>query len=156
MKQVYLVQHGKAISEAENPARPLTDEGRSEVQQVAAVVARPNLKVSTIYHSGKLRARETAELFARALGVASVQEIEGLAPMDDPARAKALIEQADLPVMLVGHLPHLSKLVSALIGMDRAVVQFQMGGVVALVKAESGWQVAWMLTPDVVKHLGLM
>lgn len=151
MKQVYLVQHGKATSEAENPARPLTDEGRSEVQQVAAVVAIPNLKVSTIYHSGKLRARETAELFARALGVASVQEIEGLSPMDDPARAKALIEQAEHPLMLVGHLPHLSKLVSALIGMEREIVQFQMGGVVALVQAESGWQVAWMLTPEIVR-----
>ncbi len=156
MKQLYLVQHGKATSEAENPARPLTDEGRSEVQQVAAVVARPNLKVSTIYHSGKLRARETAELFARAIGVASVQEIQGLAPLDDPTTAKVLVDQAEQPVMLVGHLPHLSKLASALIGMEREIVQFQMGGVVALVQAESGWQVAWILTPDVVKHLGLM
>jgi len=156
MKQVYLVQHGKATSEAENPARPLTDEGRSEVQQVAAIVARPNLKVSTIYHSGKLRARETAELFARALGVTSVREIEGLSPLEEPARVQALIAQADHPVMLVGHLPHLSKLVSALVGTDREVVTFQMGGVVALVQAESGWQIAWMLTPDVVKHLGLM
>jgi len=151
MTQVYLVQHGKATSEAENPACPLTEVGRYEVQWVATSVAKLDINVSTIYHSGKLRAKETAELFARELAPASVEEVEGLAPLDDPAAAKALIEQAEQPVMLVGHLPHLSKLVSALAGTEHEVVMFQMGGVVALVKGESGWQVAWMITPEIVR-----
>lgn len=154
MNQVYLVQHGKAASEAEDPTRPLTEEGRDEVQRVAAAVAKLNLTVSTICHSGKLRAKQTAELFAQSLAPASVEEIEGLAPLDDPAVAQVLIEQADRPLMLVGHLPHLSRLVSVLTGTESEVVTFQMGGVVALVKAEPGWQVAWMLPPEIVRGVG--
>lgn len=150
MKQLYLVQHGKAASEAEDPARPLTKEGREEIVRVAAALAKLSLTVSAIYHSGKLRAKQTAELFAQHLAPASVEEVEGLAPLDAPAVAKSLIDQANRPLMLVGHLPHLSRLVSALIGTEREVVRFQMGSVVALVEAEPGWQVAWMLTPEVM------
>ena len=155
MKQLYLVQHGKAASEVEDPARPLTEEGRDEVQRVAASVAKLNLQVSTIYHSGKLRAKQTAELFAHVLAPASVEEIEGLAPLDDPAVAKALIERTDQPLMLVGHLPHLSRLASALTVTEHEVVKFQMGGVVALVQTEPGWQVAWMLTPEIARLMGV-
>ena len=153
MKQLYLVQHGKAASEAEDPSRPLTAEGRDEVERVAAWVGKLNLQVATVYHSGKLRAKQTAELFAQVLAPAVVEEIAGLAPLDDPAGAKALIEQADRTLMLVGHLPHLSRLVSALTGSQQEVVKFQMGGVVALVKAEAGWQIAWMLTPQIARRL---
>lgn len=153
MTQLYLVQHGKAKSEAEDPARPLTQEGREEVQRVASWMVKLHLPIATIYHSGKLRAQQTAELFAGVLAPALVQEIKGLAPLDDPAVAKTLIEQEEHPLMLVGHLPHLSRLVSVLIGTEREVVKFQMGGVVALVKTEQGWQVAWMLTPEMVGRL---
>jgi phosphohistidine phosphatase len=116
-------------------------------------MAKLHLPIAAIYHSGKLRAQQTADLFAGVLAPAMVQEIKGLAPLDDPAVAKALIEQEARPLMLVGHLPHLSRLVSALIGTDREIVKFQMGGVVALVKAEPGWQVAWMLTPEIARQL---
>ena len=152
--QLYLVQHGKAASEAEDPSRPLTAEGRDDVQRVAACVARMKLQAATIYHSGKLRAKQTAELFAQALAPASVEEIGGLAPLDEPATAKALIEGADRSLMLVGHLPHLSRLVSALTGTQQESVKFHMGGVVALVRGEAGWQVVWMLTPEIARRLG--
>lgn len=82
--QLYLVQHGKAATEAEDPARPLTAEGREDVKRVAACVAKLNLTVLTICHSGKLRAKQTAELFAQILAPASIGEIGGLAPLDDP------------------------------------------------------------------------
>jgi phosphohistidine phosphatase len=55
--------------------------------------------------------------------------------------------------MLVGHLPHLSRLVSRLLGLDadRTVVQFRMGGVTRLERDASGaWVVRWVLPPDLV------
>jgi len=55
--------------------------------------------------------------------------------------------------MLVGHLPHLSRLASRLICGDeeRKVVSFQMGGVVCLERdAEGNWSVRWALTPELV------
>ena len=61
---LYLVQHGEATKETEDPARPLTEHGRQEVVKVARALARVRLGVSVIAHSGKLRARQTAELQA--------------------------------------------------------------------------------------------
>ena len=61
---LYLVQHGEATKETEDPARPLTEHGRQEVVKVARALARVRLGVSVIAHSGKLRARQTAELLA--------------------------------------------------------------------------------------------
>jgi len=117
--QVYLVQHGEAKAEAEDPARPLTDRGREEVRRVARHAAAVKLQVAEIRHSGRLRARLTAEILAEHLSPpGGTREIEGLGPTDDPGKARREIEAAQDSVMLVGHLPHLSRLASSLLAGD--------------------------------------
>lgn len=150
---LYLVQHGEAKPEAEDPARPLTDRGRQEVTRVARAALRAGVAVAAIAHSGKRRARETAELLATELRPArGVREEPGLAPMDDPAIAQRAVEQATDPVMLVGHLPHLGRLASLLLLGDpaREIVAFRMGGIVCLAREEGRWRVRWVLTPELV------
>jgi len=61
---VYLVQHGEAKSEEEDPQRRLTDKGIGEVQNVAKVLRPLKLAVDAIWHSGKARAQQTGELLA--------------------------------------------------------------------------------------------
>ena len=80
-----------------------------------------------------------------------VSEHKGLGPLDDPREAKLLVEQAERPVMLVGHLPHLSRLAAALISgaPEKEVVKFRMAGVVCLGLSNAGWAVNWALTPDI-------
>ena len=59
-------------------------------------------------------------------------------------------------LMLVGHLPYLSRLVAMLLGVrkDRVVVEFRMGGVVQLDRNESGeWVLHWALTPELLPAL---
>lgn len=151
---VYLVQHAEAKPEHEDPARPLTDRGREEVQQVARHAAKIGLNVSEIRHSGKLRAKQTAEILAERLSPhRGIREMKGLAPMDDPAEAKAELEAAQEPLMLVGHLPHLSRLASVLLVGDpgREIIRFRMGAIVCLSKIEGGWVVKWMLTPELAR-----
>jgi phosphohistidine phosphatase len=56
-------------------------------------------------------------------------------------------------VMVVGHLPHLGRLVSRLLGLDadRSVVRFQNAGVVCLDRDAAGsWSVRWVLPPELV------
>ncbi len=149
--QVYLVQHGEAKPETEDPARPLTDRGRAEVERVARWAAALKVQVAEIRHSGKLRARQTAEILAEHLRPArGIREVEGLAPMDDPEKAKAEVEAAHEPLMLVGHLPHLSRLTSVfLVGTsEREILRFRMGAIVCLTKGERGWLLQWVLTPE--------
>jgi phosphohistidine phosphatase len=149
--QVYLVQHGEAKAEAEDPARPLTDRGREEVQRVAERAAALGIQVAEIRHSGKLRARQTAEIFAAALSPSrGMREMEGLAPADDPGKARAAIESAHDPLMLVGHLPHLSRLGSLLLLGDpgREIIRFRNGAIICLAKVQDHWLVQWILTPE--------
>jgi phosphohistidine phosphatase SixA len=59
---LYLMQHGQARTETEDPERPLTDAGRAAVQRVAKRARAAGVRISGCLHSGKLRAEQTAQL----------------------------------------------------------------------------------------------
>ena len=146
---IYLVQHGKAFDERVDPERSLTPEGVEESRRVAAHLAKAGVKVAVVYHSGKKRARQTAEIFAEALGTGT-EEKDGLNPNDDPAIWAERLSTLD-EVMIVGHLPHLSRLASLLVvgNTEVPIVEFRYSGVVALTRTPK-WVVKWLLTPDIL------
>src|SRR5262245_35744108 len=149
--ELYLVQHGAAKHESEDPVRPLTEEGRQAVERLADFLAVRRLRIDRVEHSDKLRAQQTAEILAARLHPGDgLLQIAGLAPNDDVEPTRARLTEASGSLMLVGHLPHLSRLVSRLLGLDadRPVVHFQMGGVVRLEPdASRSWTVRWVLPP---------
>ena len=71
--KLYLVQHAEAVPAEDDPDRPLSDKGRTDVQRVASFLAR-SVRVGRIVHSPKMRARDTAVLLAQALGPGGVVE----------------------------------------------------------------------------------
>lgn len=152
--QLYLVQHGAAKSEAEDPLRGLTDDGRRAGERMAEFLVPLGIPLQRIEHSDKLRARQTAEILAARLRPAEgTRQVGGLAPNDDvePVRARLQSEAANL--MLVGHLPHLARLAARLLDQpaDRAPVQFQMGGVVRMDRNDAGlWSVRWVFPPELL------
>lgn len=153
--KLYLVQHGEAKPKAEDPKRPLTEQGRSDVARVAAFAQRAGTEVGQIRHSGKLRAAETASILAEHLSPArGVSAALGLAPLDEPGPVAELVGRAAEPLMLVGHRPFVDRLVGLLVTgqKERAVVSFQQGGIVCLERdpQTSAWAVRWAVTPDLV------
>jgi phosphohistidine phosphatase len=156
MAHLYLVQHGAAKTEAEDPRRPLTDEGRRVVERMADFLSRLQLSLDRIEHSGKLRAKETAEILAAHLQPAEgIRELTGIAPNDDIEPMRLRLEKESKNLMLVGHLPYLSRLAARLLGLgaDRTVVRFQMGGVARMERDETGpWVVGWIVVPELVKE----
>jgi phosphohistidine phosphatase len=148
---VFLVQHGQAKSKSEDPDRPLTEEGVRTVEQVAQWAAERLLQVNEIRHSGKLRAEQTAALLARKLeprdGIAAYP---GLGPNDDVEPVAEALSDCPGSVMIVGHLPLLSRLASLLLVDDpkREVVRFRNGGLVGLVHENQGWKVACAIPPE--------
>lgn len=145
---VYLVRHGDAKAEEVDPERPLSDRGWAEVERVARHVGQLRLPLAEIRHSDKLRARQTAQTFAKFLNPTSgVREARGLNPMDDPAIARDDIETFPESLMLVGHLPHLGRLAQSLLGIDQEIFAFPPAAVVCLVRSTRGWLLEWILTP---------
>jgi len=149
--KLYLIQHGEAKPEAEDPERSLTVRGEKEVMAVSKMAGGLPIRPLRIYHSGKLRAKQTAEIIANALTISDLQSAPGLNPNDDihPWVERISKEREDL--MLVGHLPFLEKLTSFLLcGDEKAgLVLFRYGAIVCLdQKGDKGWAVRWILTPE--------
>ncbi len=144
---IYLLQHGKASAKSIDPARGLSAEGIKEINRIAEQAQGYGIKISSIVHSGKLRARQTAELYAAALQVKSVQAIHGIQPNDDVAEFLQAGQLAD-KLMLVGHLPFMEKLASALVNGDEKhkVIQFQNAGIVCVEnELANHWYIKWTL-----------
>jgi len=153
--KVYLVQHAAAKPKSENSERPLSETGRADIYKVTSFLAgHADMKIDSVFHSGKTRSRETAEALAAALRPAGgVEQSDGLAPLDDPSIWVGRLAESAGNVMLVGHMPHMSKLAALLINGDenKLVVSFQMGGVVCLESdGTAGWAVSWMVVPGLL------
>lgn len=150
--KLYLIQHGEAKSEAEDPERSLTGRGEEDVRRVAAVAKKMDIQSSKVYHSGKRRAQQTADIIASALNL-PVEPAQGLSPLDDVRPWAERISREAKDVMIVGHLPFLDKLASFLLCSDERaqVVLFRYGAVVHLdQKEDKSWTIRWILTPEMV------
>lgn len=162
--KLYLVQHAKAASEQVDPQRPLTEEGRREIKKIAEFVKPLNLCVDYLWHSGKKRAAQTAEILAEVVKVKKAETArEGLSPNGDVKVIREKIVSLQQDIMLVGHLPFLSKLASLLLTGDEPspsergegeladTVAFKNAGIVCLKRSEDNqWQIDWVITPEIL------
>jgi len=153
---IYLVQHGKAVSKEEDPKKPLSDKGVEDIRKTAAFLKKTGvIRLESIFHSGKTRARQTAEILGSILLPGrTAQEQTGLSPLDDVSIIAEEIKKLPNDAMFVGHLPHLGRLTSHLTtgSISSSFVGFQQGGVVCLKHdhVEEGWMIAWMLVPEII------
>lgn len=149
--RLYLMQHGKAESGDTDSQRTLTDEGRAEVEKVAAFLARTApTKQGQVLHSGKTRALQTAQILAGIDPNLKVKQAPDLAPMDDPTIWAERVGGLQEAVALVGHMPHLSRLTSLLLcgDPDETVVSLANGGMVCLERSTEGdWSLRWSVVP---------
>ena len=118
--EIWVLRHAKA--EEAGPAtsdeqRPLTPGARKTMRSVAGAIARLEPKLDAILTSPLLRARQTAEPVARALGQRHLLiETESLSPGADPKEILREIEKRRLgSALLVGHMPHLGRLLGYLL-----------------------------------------
>jgi phosphohistidine phosphatase len=153
--QLYLVQHGVAKSEAEDPQRRLTVEGEETVNCMADYLEALQLRIDRIEHSDKERARQTAQIMAASLHPAEgTRQVAGMAPNDSIEPGRQRLQNEPCNLMIVGHLPYLSRLLSALllgVQQDRTLVTFQMGGVVHVDRDGNGeWRLGWILVPELL------
>jgi phosphohistidine phosphatase len=144
---VYLIRHGDAVSAAENAERPLSALGRQQAAHAARALVEHDAAVPRIYHSGILRARQTAEILLQALDpVPVVESHAGLLPEDDPAIVGAELDGLDHSIALVGHLPYMRRLAGLLIYGDpeRAAADFLPATVLCCARFGARWKINWI------------
>ena len=159
--EIYLIQHAESVSEREDPARPLSEQGKGTMEKIGGFAARLKIKPDVIFHSGKLRAKQTAEILARSLQLLDkVRERQGLGPSDDVEPvARWLREESARGVVgiaIVGHLPFLDKLASLVVAEneDLGVLSFQNGAIAKLVPqpSDNRYAVQWVITRQLAEQ----
>ncbi len=149
--RIYLVQHALAWDEAHDPQRAVSTQGCEDVVRTAGFLSlfvKPKPKF--VFHSGKLRAQQTAEMFAEAWHVSDhVLQTDGLSPNANPEVWAAKLNVMKDDVLIVGHLPHLPRLVSLLLcgDTDTKPVRFHNANVVCLEKDSDGYQMEFQINP---------
>ncbi len=165
--RIYILRHGLA-GEADDPAwagrdneRPLTEKGERKIRKLAKALRRRELIFEQILSSPYVRARQTAEIVAETLGLAEALGVsEHLQPGADHGKLiDELAESSQLQnVLLVGHEPHLSQLMSLLISGDLQGVALTLkkGGLGKLrvegeIQAGRCASLEWLLPPSPLK-----
>ena len=152
--KIYLVQHGEACAKEVDPDRPLTNQGKADIERLAAFLKRAGIQVERVIHSGKLRATQTAERLAHAIaGGVELESCTLINPNDNPKAFDWQSESWDRDSLVVGHLPFMARLVSHLVigDEDRPIAAYRPGTVVCLsLNADAQWLIEWMVRPELL------
>jgi phosphohistidine phosphatase len=143
---LFLVHHGDAVGPEVDHRRPLSERGRVEVDRLAAEAAARGVKPAIVWHSGKLRAKQTAEAFWRACNaLATLSATRDLQPDDPPEWMRDRLRGESTDILIAGHFPHLPRLLSLL---TRGTREFPLHGLVTLSTADAGetWTEEWRLS----------
>lgn len=150
---IYLVRHADALAANSDEIRPLSPKGIDDTKRVGKFLKKINIKVDSIYHSGLLRARQTAEILQHDLQLKCLLvKKDGLRPEDPVDVILTEIHKIDNNLMIIGHMPHLSSLLSKMVigVLDPQIVDFKKGAIVCLEKDERLFRIKWLLTPKLM------
>lgn len=150
--RLYIVQHGDAVPKDVNPDRPLSDRGRADIERLAEWLSSRNFQVGQILHSGKVRAKETAEILRPLLEPrGQIHASDGLAPNDSPEAFLNQLRHANKDTLVASHMPFVARTVSqALTGApDRQLVEFVPGSVAGIESSDgASWRLFMFARPE--------
>ncbi len=146
---LYLAHHGHAVGAEIDPRRPLSEVGRAGVDRVAAQALARGARPDAVWHSGKLRARQTAEAFLRVCNaLAEFSATRDLQPDDPPGWFRDRLRFESRDILIAGHFPHLPRLLSLLLATPPDLASdFPAHGAVALATDDEGetWRETWRI-----------
>ncbi|QHG92693.1 phosphohistidine phosphatase SixA [Coxiella endosymbiont of Amblyomma sculptum] len=164
--KLFCVRHGHAERLSHHTdERSLTQEGIDAVSRIAVYLKQRKVQIMHLMYSGKLRAQQSAKILSEIVAISSIKngktatkvctllepEHSSVTPLVD------LIKKWHENTMLVGHMPFLSRLVSALVlGNDSChcnILRLSPGTVVCLERTENfQWILDWIIHPDLIPN----
>jgi len=154
--EVYLLRHADAGNPdkwtGDDADRPLSPKGRRQAERLGRFLARNGFKPNAILTSPKVRAHQTAELVAAALGTRVETDHRLGMAVDIDLLSKIVAESGGQRVVLVGHDPDMSDLAAELMGAQYlplkkgALARFDA----TLPLQPAGAQLRWLVPPDLI------
>jgi phosphohistidine phosphatase len=161
---LYLVRHGIAVDRTDPKSppeaeRPLTAKGVQKTRSAALGLKELGAKPDALLTSPYVRAAQTAEIFAEALGCPpqKIRASEALKPAGNPAEIIREISQLKVKeVICFGHAPHLDQMIAQLSGARGVFTGLKKAGVACFEQAARNgrWELIWILTPKMLRQLG--
>lgn len=156
MTDLYLLRHAHAGNPdawtGDDAERPLSAKGRGQADRLARYLASIDLKLDAIVTSPKVRARQTAEPVAAALGVKYTTDARLASGLDEDALEAIVNDAGGERVMLVGHDPDFSDVAASLCGAENLPLK---KGALARFETDrpirpSGAVLRWLVPPDLL------
>lgn len=114
--RLFLVRHAEAEPGEPDELRKLTARGREQARELGARLAAEGAEGAPVVTSPLLRARETAEEIARALGTTPEPD-ERLAPGATAETVRAAADELGAEaIVAIGHQPDCGRIAAALTG----------------------------------------
>jgi phosphohistidine phosphatase len=161
---LYIVRHGIAVDRSDPTSppeaeRPLTAKGVEKTRAAALGLQSVGVKPDLLITSPFVRAAQTAEIFAEALGYApeKIRLSESLKPNEDPAAIVRELQKLKVKeVMCFGHAPHVDLLIAHLAAARGTFTALKKAGVACLEhqSLHGKWELLWCVTPKILRSLG--
>ncbi len=164
--RIYLIRHSNAVDPGtpgyeDDNQRPLTEKGRDKMNKIASALKKLNIKPDLIVSSPYVRARQTAEILAKAMKYKrNICFGDALMPMGDTDEMIGEInEKYDVDeLVLVSHEPLISGLIGSLTtGNPDIAISLKNGGICCLsaddLHMERRAVLEWLLTPKILSAL---
>jgi len=151
--KIYLVRHGQANSAEIDPEKGLSKSGIIEIKKLAESIRHLRINVKEIWHSGKVRAYQTAEMLVLTVNSSNgLIEKWGLNPNDDVKPVIDEIKAVNSDIMLVGHLPFMAKLASVMLmsNENKCNITFSTGALGCFSYDKDSFSLDWFIYPGLI------
>jgi phosphohistidine phosphatase len=161
---LYIVRHGIAIDRQDPKCPPdseryLTEEGIDKAKQVAGGVVALGVTADLLISSPYVRAMQTAEIFASALGYSrqKIRRSDLLLPGAEPSMLfrELAKDKHSSSIFVFGHAPHLDELIAAALANKHNISSLKKAGVAALklkrISPPSA-ELLWLATPRLLRR----
>jgi phosphohistidine phosphatase len=161
---LFVLRHGIAVERrrpGHDAERELTAKGERKIREAISAMKTLRLSFNLIFTSPYQRAEHTAQMVAKRLGLTKKLVVtDTLKPGGSRHDFVRLLAEADSEnILIVGHEPFLTQLISSLIsGSERSLLDLKKGGLcklsVSSVRPGKRACLEWLLTPKQLKALG--
>jgi phosphohistidine phosphatase len=151
--QLYFLRHGEADWpdwQGSDDDRPLTKRGKKEIKKLAKFLTRLDVDLDEIVTSPLPRAAQTAEIVARRYRLTAIEDDRLEPGFDQGDLEKILKGRLDLALMIAGHEPDFTDVISAITG---AKLKLSKGGLalIDLDPEKMKGKLLWLFPPKLAK-----